>query len=265
VGVGERVVVPFQLSCGACAECRRGATHSCRTVPPLSMYGLGALAGRDGGGFLADTVLVPFADAMLVPLPDGIDPVAMASLSDNIPDGWRCVGPHADRLAACDPADRTVLVSGGGSIGLYATAAAIALGAAVDYVDTDAQRLAAAAALGARVHDRPLPDRRATPYPITVSTRAQPDSLLATLRLTWPDGVCTDTGIFFEPVALPLLEVYTRGVTLVTGRAAARATIPEALRLLAGTDLRPVVHAVADWADAAKAWTAMTGKTVIVR
>jgi hypothetical protein len=37
------------------------------------------------------------------------------------------------------------------------------------------------------------------------------------------------------------------------------------LGLLAGVDLRPVVHTVADWADAAAAWTAMTGKTVIVR
>src|SRR3954452_15067847 len=265
VAVGDRVVVPFQLSCGRCRECRRGSTGSCSSVPPLSMYGLGGLAGRDGGGFLADTVLVPYADAMLVGLPGGVDPVAFASLSDNIPDGWRCVGPYAAELAACAPGDRRVPVSGGQSIGLYAAATAIALGAAVDYLDTDPHRLAAAEAMGARVHDRPLPDPAATPYPVTVSTRSQADSLLATLRLTWPDGVCTDTGVFFEPVPMPLLSMYTRGVRLVTGRAPARAAIPEVLGLLAGVDLRPVVHTVADWADAAAAWTAMTGKTVIVR
>jgi threonine dehydrogenase-like Zn-dependent dehydrogenase len=265
VAVGDRVVVPFQISCGDCRECRRGSTGSCSSVPPLSMYGLGGLAGRDGGGFLADTVLVPFADAMLVGLPAGLDPIAFASLSDNIPDGWRCVGPHAADLAACAPGDRRVLVSGGLSVGLYAVAAAVALGAAVDYVDTDPHRLAAAQALGASVHDRPLPDPAATPYPVTVSTRSQADSLLATLRLTWADGVCTDTGVFFEPVPMPLLAMYTRGVRLVTGRAPARAAIPEVLGLLAGVDLRPVVHTVADWADAAAAWTAMTGKTVIVR
>jgi threonine dehydrogenase-like Zn-dependent dehydrogenase len=265
VAVGDRVVVPFQLSCGDCRECRRGSTGSCSSVPPLSMYGLGGLAGRDGGGFLADVVLVPFADAMLVAVPAGLDPVGFASLSDNIPDGWRCVGPYAAELAACAAGDRRVLVSGGLSVGLYATAAAVALGAAVDYVDTDPQRLAAAEALGAAVHDRPLPDPKATPYPVTVSTRSQPDALLATLRLTWPDGVCTDTGIFFEPVAMPLLAMYTVGVRFVTARAQARAVIPEVLGLLAGVDLRPVVHTVADWADAPAAWGAMTGKTVITR
>jgi threonine dehydrogenase-like Zn-dependent dehydrogenase len=229
------------------------------------MYGLGGLAGQDGGGFLADTVLVPFADAMLVGLPAGLDPIAFASLSDNIPDGWRCVGPYAADLAACAPADRRVLVAGGLSVGLYAVATAVALGAVVDYVDTDPQRLAVAAALGAEVHDRPLPDPSSTPYPVTVSTRSQPESLLAALRLTWPDGVCTDTGIYFEPVPMPLLAMYTRGVRLVTGRAQARAAIPEVLDLLAGVDLRPVVHAVTDWAGAPAAWTEMTGKTVIVR
>src|ERR1700755_3336546 len=87
VGVGGRVVVPFQISCGACRECRRGVTSSCGSVPVMAMYGLRPLAGLDGGGFMSDLVLVPFADAMLIPVPATVDPVAVASLSDNIPDG----------------------------------------------------------------------------------------------------------------------------------------------------------------------------------
>ena len=93
VGVGDRVVVPFQISCGTCRECRRGVTSSCGSVPLMAMYGLGPLAGLDGGGFMSDLVLVPYADAMLIPLPATVDPIAVASLSDNIPDGWRAVGP----------------------------------------------------------------------------------------------------------------------------------------------------------------------------
>ena len=53
----------------------------------MAMYGMAPLAGLDGGGFMSDLVLVPYADAMLIPIPDNIDLIAIASLSDNIPDG----------------------------------------------------------------------------------------------------------------------------------------------------------------------------------
>lgn len=267
VRVGERVVVPFQLSCGACRECRRGATGSCGSVPLMAMYGLAPLAGLDGGGFMSDLVLVPYADAMLVSVPDTVDSVAIASLSDNIPDGWRAVGPFEAELAELDPSDRRVLVVGRLSIGLYAAAVATALGAHVDYVDTDERRLAAAERLGAVVHDRAKPDKTWNPYPVTVHTSAQPSVLAATLRATWPDGVCTDTGIYFQgSVEMPLLQMYTRGVRLVTGRVNARAAIPEVLRLLArGCDLSPVIDRVVAWDDAPSAWPTMTGKTVFSR
>ena len=72
---GDRVVVPFQISCGDCRECRRGATGSCGSVPLMAMYGLGPLAGLNGGGFMSDLVLVPYADAMLIAVPNIPDPI----------------------------------------------------------------------------------------------------------------------------------------------------------------------------------------------
>ncbi len=267
VRVGDRVVVPFQISCGTCAQCRRGATGSCGSVPLMAMYGLGPLAGLNGGGFMSDLVLVPYADAMLIGVPEAVPPIAIASLSDNIPDGWRTVGPYAAELAALDPADRRVLVVGRQSIGLYAAAFAAALGAHVDYVDTDAQRLAAAEKLGAVVHDRVKPDKSWDPYPVTAHTSADPSLLAATLHATWPDGVCTDTGIYYQPkVEMPLLPMYTRGVRFVTGRVNARAAIPPVLELLAdGCDLLPAVDRVVSWEDAPSEWPTMTGKTVFTR
>ena len=263
---GDRVVVPFQISCGDCRECRRGATGSCGSVPLMAMYGLGPLAGLNGGGFMSDLVLVPYADAMLIGVPDAVDPISIASLSDNIPDGWRAVGPFSEELAHLDPADRRVLVVGRLSIGLYAAAFAAALGAHVDYVDTDGQRLAAAEKLGATVHDRVKPDKSWDPYPVTVHTSGDLSSLAATLRATWPDGVCTDTGIYFEPaVEMPLLPMYTRGVRFVTGRVNARAAIPGVLDLLGGCDLSPAVDRIVAWEDAPSAWQTMTGKTVFTR
>jgi threonine dehydrogenase-like Zn-dependent dehydrogenase len=267
VRVGERVVVPFQINCGQCRACLRGVTGSCAALPLMAMYGMAPLAGLDGGGFMSDLVLVPFADAMLLPIPDGIDPVAIASLSDNIPDGWRTVGPYTAELAALDEADRRVLVVGRRSIGLYAAAFGIAYGAQVDYVDTDQQRLARAEKLGAAVHDRPKPDKAWNPYPVTVHTSADPKVLASTLRVTWPDGVCTDTGIYYQAgVEMPLLPMYTRGVRFVTGRVNARAVIPEILELLAAAgDLASAVDRVVPWDEAPSVWPAMTGKTVFTR
>ena len=146
VAPGDIVVVPFQISCGECAACALGHTGSCRSVPRGSAYGMQPLGGAWGGA-LADVLRVPFADAMLVALPDGLDPVALASVADNVPDGYRAV---AGPLAQAPGAD--VLVVGGWarSVGLYAAACALALGAGrVVYADTDAGRLERAAALGA--------------------------------------------------------------------------------------------------------------------
>jgi threonine dehydrogenase-like Zn-dependent dehydrogenase len=266
VQVGDRVVVPFQINCGSCRECRRGATGSCGSVPLMASYGMAPISGLDGGGFMSDLVLVPYADAMLIKVPAAVGVPAVASLSDNIPDAWRAAGPYAAELARLDADERRVLVVGRLSIGLYAAAIAAALGAHVDYVDTDARRLAAAEELGARVHERPKPDKAWGRYPVTVHTSADPDLLAATLRATWPDGVCTDTGIYYQPVEMPLLSMYTRGVKFVTGRVNARTAIPPVLDLLAnGLDLSPALDRVVAWEDAPSAWPAMTGKTVFSR
>src|SRR5688572_24169083 len=61
VSIGDRVVVPFQISCGTCARCRRGQTGSCMAVPKLAAYGLGPLSGTEYGGALSDVLRVPFA------------------------------------------------------------------------------------------------------------------------------------------------------------------------------------------------------------
>src|SRR5207302_1160221 len=81
VAPGDVVVVPFQISCGECDRCRRGLTGSCEPMPDVSMYGFGSFGGS-WGGMLTDVVRVPYADAMLIRVPDGVEPVALASASD---------------------------------------------------------------------------------------------------------------------------------------------------------------------------------------
>jgi alcohol dehydrogenase len=120
----------------------------------------------DWGGMVSDLVRVPFADAMLVHVPAGVDPMKLASASDNMPDAWRAVGPQL----AKEP-NASVLVVGGGarSIGLYAAGMAVALGASrVDYVDDDPERLAIAQSRSARVPS----NRSGEPAGSTVTLRA---------------------------------------------------------------------------------------------
>jgi alcohol dehydrogenase len=264
VSAGDRVVVPFQISCGECERCRAGLTGDCGSVKPGSMYGFGAFGG-DWGGLLSDLVRVPYADAMLVPLPAGIDPVAAASVSDNLPDGRRTVAGPLEEMPGAD-----VLIIGGGgpSIGLYAVDFAQALSAgSVTYVDTDPGRLAVAAELGAETVEGP-PAERYERRLITVDASGSHEGLHAALRSTERGGVCTSIGIYFEATTpVPLLEMYTTGVRFVTGRPAARGAIPAILEMVAAGQVRPelVTSSVAGWEEAPEAVVEPHRKLVIER
>jgi threonine dehydrogenase-like Zn-dependent dehydrogenase len=243
---GQRVSISFQIFCGECGACREGRTGSCQATPMMAMYGL--TIGGDWGGFLSDAVRVPYANAMLFPLPDGVDVAAAASASDNMPDAWRTVGPQLAR----HPGASVLVVGGAGSIGVYAAGMAAALGAErVVYVDGDERQRQRAQGYGAEVVDDY--GERLGPFAITVDASAAHAGLALALRSTAPDGICTSTGIYFgEPPPLPLLEMYTKGITFKTGRAHVREAMPKVLELTASGALHPerVTTRVVAWADA---------------
>jgi threonine dehydrogenase-like Zn-dependent dehydrogenase len=91
--------------------------------------------------------------------------------------------------------------------------------------------------------------------------------LHSALRSTEPEGTCTSTAIYFADTPLPLLDMYTRGITFRTGRVNARAVIPDVLDLITGGRLRPelVSSAVIPWEEADTALTQLAAKTVVVR
>jgi alcohol dehydrogenase len=265
VAVGDRVIVPFQFSCGECARCRRGQTGSCKAFPRLAGYGLAPLSGVDFGGAVSDVMRVPFADAMLVRLPDGLDPVAAAALADNALDGMRTV----ERALAREPG-AGVLVAGGGaiSVGLYAVAAARALGARqVVYVDPAPDRAALAERLGATaVREAAAPGLRAGRFPITVDATSRADGLRFVLASTDDGGVCTSVGVYFADVAMPMQEMYTRGIEFLTSRVDARRELPAGLALAGrGWDLAAIATTVVDWSSAAEAWREPATKLVVRR
>jgi threonine dehydrogenase-like Zn-dependent dehydrogenase len=258
---GDLVSVPFEISCGECGACRAGRTGSCESVPRLSTYGLPI--GPDYGGFASDSVSVPYADAMLVPIPEGVNPTAVASLSDNIPDAWRCVAPQLEER----PGAPVLIALGAGSIALYSVAIAVALGAdRVDVVGGRECDRELAAKLGANVIDEGFPERAGF-YPITVDASADPKGLMCVLRSTDRDGYSTSIGIYFEPTPLPLLDMFTQGVTFVTGRPHVRTIMPDVLELVrAGKfDPEPMTAQKVSWDEAAEALSDLRAKTVVER
>ncbi len=249
---GQLVSVPFQISCGRCVACRRGRSGNCTEVAFMSTYGFGP-AVEQWGGFLSDLVCVPYAEHMLVPVPAGLEPAAVASASDNLSDAWRAVAPALTQ----EPGAAVLIVGGAaaGSIGLYAAALAVALGAeSVLYVDVDGDRRRIAAALGADTLGEIA--KRLGPFPITVDASADPEGLALALRSTAPDGTCTSTAIYFgEQPSLPLLEMYTKGITFHTGRVHVREAIPHVLELAASGAVHPelVTTRLVGWDDTADA------------
>jgi alcohol dehydrogenase len=258
---GRRVVVPFQISCGACGMCRNGFTANCAAVPPISMYGFG-VSGGHWGGALSDELAVPFADGMLVPLPEGIDPAAAASVADNVSDGYRHLGPHLPRLLERDP-DAEVRIVGargrrvpyGASVSLYAGLVAQALGARrVRMVEARPHVRAQAEALGIETL-APSDERGLPTAPLVLDVSFEPAGLKAALEATAPDGVCTSSGALHRAAKVPIALMYGRNATLHVGRTHARAVIPDVLELMADGRLQPekVTDCLADIDDAPRA------------
>ena len=268
VRLGDKVIVPFQLSCMTCAPCLRGHTNACVNVPSGTAFGLGPHGGIDLGGALAELVRVPWADVMLIPLPEGMDPVVAAGIPDNVSDGYRCVAaPLAERPGA------PVLVVGGlaPSVGLYAVMAALALGSErVVYVDDDAARLELAAAAGAEVIDAKdqwdslkLAER----FPIVVDANVLDPGRNFALRSVEPCGVCTSvSGGASSRSNLPLQSMYLKGVRYEIGRVHACATARPVLDLVSSGALDParIINKVVPFSEAVEGMILPVTKVVFV-
>ncbi len=268
VRVGDKVIVPFQLSCMTCAPCLRGHTNACVNVPSGTAFGLGPHGGIDLGGALAELVRVPWADVMLIPLPEGMDPVVAAGIPDNVSDGYRCVAaPLAERPGA------PVLVVGGlaPSVGLYAVLAALALGSErVVYVDDDAARLELAVAAGAEVVDAKdqwdslkLAER----FPIVVDANVLDPGRNFALRSVEPCGVCTSvSGGASSRSNLPLQSMYLKGVRYEIGRVHACATARPVLDLVSSGALDParIINKVVPFSEAVEGMILPVTKVVFV-
>ncbi|MCE8004492.1 zinc-dependent alcohol dehydrogenase [Billgrantia ethanolica] len=154
--VGDRVVVPFTITCGECEQCRRGNFSLCERSnrnkaladkvfghAGAGLFGYSHLTGGYAGG-QAEYVRVPFADTTHVKVPDSLSDEQVLFLGDIFPTGWQAA-------VQCDiePTD-TVAIWGAGPVGQFCVRSAVLLGAEqVVVIDNVPERLAMAEAGGA--------------------------------------------------------------------------------------------------------------------
>ncbi|TQI72383.1 threonine dehydrogenase-like Zn-dependent dehydrogenase [Bosea sp. AK1] len=158
--VGDRVVVPFTISCGECFFCKRGYFSGCeRSNPnrekaaklwgnsPAGLFGYSHLLGGYSGG-QAEYLRVPYADIGPLKVPSGLSDEQVLFLSDIFPTGY---------MAAefCDiQGGETIAIWGCGPVGQFAIKSAFLLGAErVIAIDTVPERLELARQSGALTLD----------------------------------------------------------------------------------------------------------------
>lgn len=149
--VGDRVVVPFPISCGECFFCDTHLYSLCDNsnpnasiaeemfgYSPAGIFGYSHMLGGYAGG-QAEYARVPFADVGPIKIPDHLDDEQVLFLSDILPTGYM-----AAENCNIKPGD-TVAVWGCGPVGQFAIASAYLLGAErVIAIDRVPERLAMA-------------------------------------------------------------------------------------------------------------------------
>ena len=158
LSVGDRVVVPFNISCGRCFFCQKGLFSLCDTTnpnaaeaakimgqSPAGLFGYSHLLGGFPGG-QAEYVRVPQADVGPIKVPGDLSDEQVLFLSDIFPTGYM-----AAENCDIEPGD-TVAIWGCGPVAQFAIRSALMLGAErVIAIDRVPERLAMATAGGAAV------------------------------------------------------------------------------------------------------------------
>ena len=153
---GDRVVVPFTISCGECFFCQRGYFSGCeRSNPnaemaakvwghsPAGLFGYSHLLGGFPGG-QAEYLRVPYADVGPIKVPEGLTDEQVLFLSDIFPTGY--MGAEFCEIKGGE----TIVVFGCGPVAQFSIRSAFLMGAErVIAVDTVPERLKMAADAGA--------------------------------------------------------------------------------------------------------------------
>jgi len=283
LSVGDRVVVPFTISCGECRMCQWGLFSLCERsnpdgakqaelmgYPTAGLFGYSHLYGGFPGG-QAEYLRVPYADVGPIKVPDGLTDEQVLFLSDIFPTGY---------MAAenCDiqPGD-TVLVFGCGPVGQFAIRSAFILGAGrVIAVDTVPERLALARAAGAETLD--YTDKDLQKQIVAMTKGKGPDSVIEAVGLEShgsggvmetletkltamerpfalqqailacrPGGTLSLPGVFLAAVTVPMGPLIGKGLTVKSGQTHVQRYLKPLMKLIEDGKIDPsflITHTV---------------------
>ena len=228
VGVGDRVAIEPNYSCGACPLCREGNRNLCLARTAV---------GIDVDGCFAEVARVP--ERCCWPAPPG------AADEDLLMTEPLAVVVRAVARAAVRPEESAAVV-GGGTLGLLALQVLGGRGARVLVVSRTSRRFALARELGAAathaVDDGPLAAAAGRfsgreGVDVVVETAGTQEAVTHALTLVRPGGRVVLTGLPHEPTPVAFFSVVRREVT-IAGSMIYQDEFPEAMRLLAAGTVR---------------------------
>ncbi len=266
ISPGDRVVIPFNISCGSCWMCSRQLFSQCETTQNLkgrkgaALFGFTHMYGGVAGA-QAEYLRVPHAHFGPIKVQDGVSEFGALLLSDVLPTAWQAV------VYAEIPPGGTVAVYGLGPIGQMCARIALHLGAGrVIGIDRFADRLQMAQQHGVEVIDyskmdditeavKAVTDGRGADSVIEAvgmdADGSKADRLLQTLKIQ-PDrmiamhqalgsvrrgGTVSVVGVYGGPMhAFPLGDLFDKQITLRWGQANVRRWTDEIQRLLVDGD-----------------------------
>jgi S-(hydroxymethyl)glutathione dehydrogenase / alcohol dehydrogenase len=273
--IGDRVVVPFPIACGACFFCQAGLPGHCEISNPKPYGPEGGLLSEKGGGLFGYTdlyggypggqaqyVRVPYANFGPRKVPDGFKDEQVLFLTDIFPTGYTAID-----WAGINGGE-TVAVFGCGPVGLMAQKVAWLRGAKrVIGIDIQEYRLAAARrtanseTINAGEVDpikaiRELTDGRGTDVCVDAVGMEADRTIAAKLGNIWRaeigstkvlencisavrrGGFVSVVGVYGIPYKFPLGQVFDKGIKLAFGQAPVQKYIDDLLKWLEGGKIK---------------------------
>jgi threonine dehydrogenase-like Zn-dependent dehydrogenase len=252
--VGDRVVVPFTISCGDCRMCKWGFWSCCERsnpagkeeakqtgYPTAGLFGYSHLYGGFPGG-QAQYLRVPYADVGPIKVPAGLTDEQVLFLSDIFPTGYQAA--EACNIQRGD----TIAVFGCGPVGQFAIKSAFLLGAGrVIAIDTVPERMALARTSGAETLDYTDKDLQKQIVELTegngpdsvieavgleshghggiieavkshATAAERPYALQQAIMACRPGGTVSLPGVFIDAVSVPMGAFVGKALTMKTGQ-----------------------------------------------
>lgn len=234
--VGDKVMLPAAVGCGACRSCLSGNVANCE-------FGAGACYGLSARlqGSQAEAVRVPAADMNAVPVPEGVTMEQALMMTDALATAW-----FGARNADIKPGS-SVAVIGLGPIGLMAVDSAFVMGAHVVYaIDPIRERRAMAEASGAiALHpdealERIKQDTHGNKVDCVVEVVGSDATVDFALRLVRRRGTVSVIGVQqSRRFAFPLERAFAAGLTFRIGTCSVPEELPALFPLVQSGRLRP--------------------------